>query len=267
MINLSSFGRICYGIAIAGMGIQTIWVHSFPYILPVPENAPKPVELILAYMFGTLLTLTGACFVVEKKTRQVGLLLGAVLLLIFFFYYIPYEIIANPNYKHFAEWENAEKELALAGGALVIAGCFSGKDDIGLSRFAAKLIPAGAILYAITVVSFGILHFLYGKEVAFLVPSWIPYPVFWIYFAGAALIGSGLAIILRIRVALFSSLLGIMIFLWFVILHIPRVVVASANDRPGEIISAFLALAYSGIAFLIAGIAKKGRSTAPIATR
>jgi hypothetical protein len=263
MGNSSKPGRICYGIAIAGMGIQTIWVHGFPYILPVPEHTPKAGLLILAYIFGILLTLTGACFVIEKKARQAGLLLGAVLLLIFCFYYIPYEIITNPNYKHFAEWENAEKELALAGGAFVIAGFFSGKDDMRLSRFAAKLISAGAILYAITVVSFGVLHFLYGKEVAFLVPSWISYPVFWIYFAGVALIGSGLAIILRIRVALFSTLLGIMIFLWFIILHIPRVAVASVADWPGELTSAFLALAYSGIAFVIAGAEKKAGSKVP----
>jgi uncharacterized membrane protein YphA (DoxX/SURF4 family)/uncharacterized membrane protein len=264
MVKLSGIGRIFYGIAIAGMGVQAMYVHSFPYILPIPEHAWNSAVLILAYIFGILLFLTGLCFIIGKKSRQAGLLLGAVLLLIFCFYYIPFEIITNPNYTHFAEWENAEKELALAGGALVVAGCFPAGNDTALSRFLAKLIPAGVIFFAITIVSFGILHFMFGKEVAFLVPAWIPYPIFWIYFAGAALLGSGLAIILKIRVPLLASLLGIMIFLWFVILHIPRVAVASVADRPGELTSAFLALAYSGIAFVVAGVAKKGRSTAPI---
>jgi len=37
------------------------------------------------------------------------------------------------------------------------------------------------------------------KEAADYVPSWIPNHLFWIYFAGIALIGSGIAIILKIK--------------------------------------------------------------------
>jgi hypothetical protein len=48
-----------------------------------------------------------------------------------------------------------------------------------------------------------------------------------------------------------------MIFTWFIILHVPKVIAAPFADRAGEITSAFLALAYSGIAFVIAGAAKK----------
>ncbi len=45
---------------------------------------------------------------------------------------------------HFGDWENAAKELALAGGAFVIAGCFPGKGESPLTRFLGKLIPFGA---------------------------------------------------------------------------------------------------------------------------
>jgi hypothetical protein len=89
------------------------------------------------------------------------------------------------------------------------------------------------------------------------VPSWIPNHIFWIYFAGAALLGSGIAIILKIRTGLIAALLGMMIFIWFIILHIPKVIAAPVADRADEITSAFLALAYCGIAFVIAGAAKK----------
>jgi hypothetical protein len=47
-------------------------------------------------------------------------------------------------------------------------------------------------------------------------------PSFWTYFAGVALIGSGIAIILKFRIELIGDLLGIMILLWFII-HIPGV--------------------------------------------
>jgi len=257
MGNLSNIGRIFYGIAIAGTGFPTIYYKSFPYMLLPPQNFLISGPVMLTYIFGILFILVGACIVFEKKIRPVSLLFGCVLLLIFCFFYIPYEFMVNSNYRHLAEWENAEKELALAGGAFFIAGCFSEINENPLSKFWRKLMPFGAILFSIPIISFGILHLLYTKDASTLVPSWIPYPIFWTFLAGIALIGSGIAIILKIKPGLIAALLGMMIFIWFIILHIPRVIVSPSADRGDEIVSAFLALAYSGIAFVIAGTAKK----------
>ena len=176
-----------------------------------------------------------------------------MLLAIFCFYYIPYEFIVSGNYMHLAEWENAEKELALAGGAFVIAGCFSERNKKHHARFLGKQIAFGAILFAITMISFGILHFMEAEGASTLVPSWIPNHLFWIYACGVALIGSGISIIFKIKTGVIAALLGLMIFLWFVLLHIPRVVVSPAAYLGSEVTSAVMALAYSGIAFVIAG--------------
>jgi uncharacterized membrane protein YphA (DoxX/SURF4 family) len=253
MGNLFNIGRIFYGIAMAGMGFQMIYYRDFPYMLLPPNHSLIPGIIILTFIFGILFILAGACIVFEKKARQVSLLLGGMLLLIFCFYYLPYQLLSNSSYTHFGEWENTTKELALAGGAFVIAGCFPGKNENFLTRFLGKLIPLGAIIFAITIISFSIDHFLYAKAAAGYIPSWIPNHLFWMYFAGVALLGSGIAIILKIKTGLFAALLGVMIFLWFISLHIPRVIAAPSADMAGEITSAFLALAYSGIAFVIAG--------------
>ena len=85
------------------------------------------------------------------------------------------------------------------------------------------------------------------------VPSWIPFHLPWLYFTGAALLGSGVAIILKIKRGLIAALLGTMIFIWFIILPMPRVIASPAVDMGDEITSAMLVLAYSGIAFVIAG--------------
>jgi len=81
--------------------------------------------------------------------------------------------------------------------------------------------------------------------------------MFWVYFAGTALISSGLAIILKIWSGLAAALLGTMIFIWVITLHIPRVIVSPIAYRGSEVTSALIALAYSGIAFVIAGASKK----------
>ena len=257
MGNLSNVGRIFYGIAVTGIGFQTIYYSDFPYMLIPPKHSWIPGLVLLAYIFGTMLILAGASIVFKKRTRPISLLLGSVLLLIFCFYFIPYEFMTNSNYMHLGKWENAEKELALSSGAFVIAGCFSEKNENPLTRFLAMLIPFGAILFSITIVSFGIDHFLYAKAVSGYMPSWVPNPMFWIYFAGIALFGSGIAIILKIKLRLIATLLGTMIFIWFIILHIPKSIASPFAGKGGEVTSAFLALAYSGIAFVIAGTTKK----------
>lgn len=255
MWDLSGIGRIFYGTAMAGLGFLTIYYNDFPYMFFSPQHFLITLPEILTYILGTIMMLAGFCIVINKKTRPVSLLLGCVLLFIFLFDYIPYEFMANSSYRHLAEWENAEKELALAGGAFVISSFFTGKVKNLFNRFWRKLLPFGNILFSIPMISFGILHFLYTKEASTLVPAWIPGPIFWTYLAGLALMGSGLAIILKIKPVLISNLLGVMIFIWFIILHIPRVIVSSSADLGGEIASALLALAYSGIALVIAGAA------------
>ncbi|HEY4876457.1 MAG TPA: hypothetical protein VIH86_12850 [Puia sp.] len=257
MRNLSKIGRIFYGISISVMGFLTIYYHDFPYMLIPPNHSWIPGLAIVAYVFGAILVFSGACIVFEKKIRIISLLLGTVLLLIFCFYFIPYEFIVSADYMHFGDWENAAKELALAGGAFVIAACYPEKNESGLISFLKKLVPFGTILFSLTIISFSIDHFLFAKAAQDYVPSWIPYHLFWMYFAGIALLGSGIAIILKIKTNLIAFLLGIMIFTWFILLHTPRVIVSPVADLGDEVTSAFLALAYSGIAFVIAGTAKK----------
>jgi uncharacterized membrane protein YphA (DoxX/SURF4 family) len=257
MGNLSKMGRIFYSIAIAGMGFQMFYCKGFPYMLLPPNNTLIPGIAILALVFGLLFFLSGACIAFKIKARQAALFLASTLLLIFCFYFIPYQLMSKSSYLHYGEWENAAKELALAAGAFAVAGSLSGKKDNPFTSLPGKAIPLGAALFPITIISFSIDHFLYAKQAADYIPSWIPYHLFWMYFAGVALLGSGIAIIFKIKTPLFAALLGIMIFIWFVSLHIPRVIAAPPADLPGEITSAFLALAYCGIAFVFTGPVKK----------
>jgi uncharacterized membrane protein YphA (DoxX/SURF4 family) len=257
--KISDIGRIFYGIAMAGLGFQTIYDHEFPYMLIPPNHSWIQGLALLTYISGAMLLLAGVCIVFEKQTRPVALLLGTALLLIFCFYYIPYEFTATSNYMQPIEWDNAEKELDLSAGAFVIAGSVSKKNKNIVENFLSKLIPLGAIVFSITIITFGIDHFLYAKGVSEYIPSWIPNHMFWTYLAGIALFGAGIAILLKIRIRLFATLLGTMIFIWFIILHVPKVINAPSAYIKDETTSALLALMYSGVAFVIAGNSKKNQ--------
>ena len=161
---------------------------------------------------------------------------------------------------HFGDWENAAKELALAGGAFVVAGCYSAKKETLLTRFLEKPVPLGRFLFSIAIISFGVDHFLFANEGADYVPSWMPFHLFWMYFTGTTLLGSGLAIILNIMPGVAATLLGIMTLAWVIMLHIPRVIASPAAFTGSEVTSTLIALAYSGIAFVIAGTAKNKKT-------
>lgn len=250
MRYLSNLGRIFYGAAIVETGLHSIYYYDYPYWLMPPQHSPAPGLALVVFNFGALFVLFGACIIAKKWFRTCSILLGIILLLLFCFYFIPW---GGLGYRRFGDWENAAKELAIASGAMIIAGSFRSKDGKLLPSYLGRLRSFGVILFSITIASFGIDHYLYANEVADYVPSWMPYPLFWTLTAGIALFIAGIAMIIKIKDRLTAILLGLMILSWFIILHIPRVITANAIDVGGESSSAFLALAYGGIAFVIAG--------------
>ena len=237
---LSHIGRMFYGLAMAATGLLTIYYRDFPYYFIPPNHVWLTDHVIVIYLSGALLFLAGAWIVWGKRLAPVGLSLGTALLLIFCFYFLPYELSTPTIYMHYGAWENAAKELALAGGAFVVAG--------------RKL---GCVLFALTIISFGVDHYVYAHEATAYMPSWVSHQLFWLYFTGTCLLGSGIAILLKIKVGLFAALLGLMIFIWVIILHIPKMMAAPIAENGGEIVSGLIALAYCGIAFMIAGDYRK----------
>ena len=113
------------------------------------------------------------------------------------------------------------------------------------------MIPFGSVLTCVTMVSFGLDHFFYTEGVSTLVPTWIPGAMFWTYFAGAALVCSGVAILLRIKLKLSALLLSSMIFIWVFVLHIPRAIADPYGLQGNEVSSVFEAFGFSGVAYLI----------------
>ena len=114
----------------------------------------------------------------------------------------------------------------------------------------------------------GIEHFLYGPGVATLVPDWIPGHLFWTYFAAVALIAGGAGLIFNVKKRLAALLSCIMIFIWALILHAPRVVTMRTGN---ETTSFFQTLALSGALLVLSATlnyrSKTGQPQVELATR
>lgn len=244
-----------YGAAIAAFGIQQfIYADLRPVIFP---PAPTSIHIpLIAYLTGAGLIVSGIAIFIRKNIIPVSLLLGAFLLFMFIIFQTIYVLFLQPNFAyHLGLWTDPLKELALSGGAFVIAGLCRNESGDSVERYHfylfEKFIPLGKIFFCITMISFGIDHFLYTQFVATLVPAWFPDRIFCTYLAGVALISAGVAIILHIKLRRVSLLLATMLFLWVILLHIPRAIADPYVAKGNEITSAFEALAFSGIAIAV----------------
>jgi uncharacterized membrane protein YphA (DoxX/SURF4 family) len=271
MQNLIKIGRWFFAISIIGLAGQQLYYGDFRPVFVPPAHAPIPGQAVLAYLFSIILIGAAVALLLEKGARTAMLLLGGLFLILVIFCHIPYELFVDPYSKSIGPWANAIKELQMAGGAFVMADSFSndstGSPKSAILRPLEALVPLGSVFYSIMMIIFGIEHFIYADFVKMLIPSWIPGALFWTYFAGIALIGSGVGIILQFKLKLIALLNGMMIFIWFLVLHIPRGLAAPASDKGNEVTSVFESLGCSGVAFLIAfgyGVWKLSRKTAPI---
>ena len=245
-----------FAISFIAIAIQQLICADFRPVM-LPPLYPSWLHARLVFMWIFSLGVIVACIAIlfEVKARQVALWLGGVLLLFVLFFHIPYELNNYPT--QLGVWTDPFKDLTLSGGAFLVAGSLPAENNSSvLIKVLAKLIPAGKYFFAATMLAFGIDHFLYTNFVVTLVPAYMPGPLFWTYFAGVALILSGLGIMLNVTRRFAAILCGLMIFIWFVMLHIPRAIADPHSGNGNEWTSVFEALAFSGIAFLIASESK-----------
>jgi uncharacterized membrane protein len=249
MKHLKTTARIFYGAGIVGIGVLHFLYPGFrPVILPVPPEATENLS-ILVYLTGAFLLITGLLIAIGKWIKISSSILAVVLLLFFVFGHLPNRLTHMVNV--LGAWTDALKILTLSGGAFIVARTFPGDQSSKLTDAISRISFLGKYFFGITLLVFGIDHFIYTDFVKTLVPLWIPGNLFWTYVAGVALIGAGLAFIINFKVNIISILTGIMLFLWLIVLHIPRAVTIDTSKDPNEIVSVFECLAFSGIAFLL----------------
>jgi uncharacterized membrane protein/uncharacterized membrane protein YphA (DoxX/SURF4 family) len=81
-----------------------------------------------------------------------------------------------------------------------------------------KLILFGPLFYAASIAAFGTEHFTTARDIASIVPAWIPWHLFWVYFLGVCFNAAALSLLTRIQARLSASLLALTFFLFVVLM-------------------------------------------------
>ena len=72
------------------------------------------------------------------------------------------------------------------------------------------------------------MHILAGKNMAGLIPPYVPWPTIWVYITGIALIAASISFILNKQAKLAGVLLAVLLLLFIVTIWLPR---AANNDQ------------------------------------
>ena len=87
-----------------------------------------------------------------------------------------------------------------------------------------KLVAFGPLLFAIPMAVFGADHFVAAGFVASIVPSWIPWHLFWAYFVGVALLAGALSLATTIQWRLAAASFAMMFLIFELTMHIPNLI-------------------------------------------
>ena len=77
-------------------------------------------------------------------------------------------------------------------------------------------------LLAAVLISFGIFHFMNGRNLVAYIPSTIPGGIMWLNFVGAAFILVGLSFILNRMVKVAAYVLAVLLFIIILFIHLPN---------------------------------------------
>jgi len=233
-------GRVFVAISLVVFGVQHFMFGVFWEGL-VP--AWMPGRLFWAYFVGVAFFAAAAGLLIKIMARPAATMLGVMFFLFIVLLHIP-RIVGNSSDGN--EWTSGFVALAMCGGAWVLASAA----PLHERETADPFLKLGRYFFALAFVAFGIQYFIYARFAAGLGPPWFPGRPLWACLTGVVFVAAGAAIVLRKKARLAATLLGTILFLFFLLLHIPRI--AAQLHNPGPWTSGFEVLALCGAALVLA---------------
>ena len=245
-------GQIIFAAGIIALGVLQFFAKDFIVGRPpaVQWASNIPGKQAWAFVSGTLLIIGGASIIFSRRNASSISFFIGIFIFIFSFLcrHLPH-LFSVPSAQDVIWQINAYKTLALCGGAFIVAASFRPPPN-------AMQVRLSCILLALFFIISGCAHFKYADFITnSFIPAYIPFHAFWTYFCGIALITGGVGLLIKQARRWAAALTGLMILLWFFLLHIPR-----ASYTPGdyaEWMGVCESFTFSGILFTLTGMSAK----------
>ena len=209
---------------------------DFPQIWqPVPRWVPG--RTVLAYLC-TLISLGSGIGLVWRRSATVAsrVLFGSLLTWLL--------VLRLPNLLYqqpvvLVAWALGATGVMLAA-AWVLYTWFASEPDRSRVGFLldANSVRVAQMLYGLSLIPFGLAHFVYVDATTVLIPNWLPWHVTLAYLTGATFIGAGLCVSLGVMPRWAAALSTVQMGLFGLIVWVPRLVAGTLTDfQRGELIT------------------------------
>jgi uncharacterized membrane protein len=227
-IRIASAGHVLFAAIMIWLGVMGLSKGTFVQVWqPVPKWVPAREGL--AYLCA-IISLASGIGLLWQRTAAVAARVVFASLMVWLL------VMRAPNLFY-------EKPLVLvawtfgATGVMVAAAWilyvwFAGARDRERVALVAdeRGVRVARALYGLSLVPFGLAHFMYLDATTVLIPNWLPWHAAWAYFTGAAFIAAGLAVTFGVVARWAAVLSTLQIFLFSVIVWIPRVVAGTLTE-------------------------------------
>jgi len=206
----------------------TIW-------LPVPAwAASKP----LVYLCATISLTTGVGLFFARTATVAARVLFAVFMAWLVVLRLPY-LFLTPAV--LVAWTFGETAVMVAGAWVLYSWLAGEWDKQRLGFFvSSKGVRVAQVLCGLSLIPFGLAHFLYLQPTVVLIPDWLPWHTGFAYFTGAAFIAAGLAMVTGVLGRLGATLTTVQMGVFIAVIWVPRVATGNVSlFQWGEFVASY----------------------------
>jgi len=202
-----------------------VYTHFFLPWYSVPQWVPWRGGF--TYASGIIL-MSGGAGLLFKRTARFSACMLLIYLAIWLLMRVP-ALVTMPLTAVF--WENAAEIAVLVAGAWVLFARLAEFREGSKWRFVAGAngMRIARILFALSLLAFGVSHFAYVAQTAALVPTWLPFRIGWVYLTGAAHLAAGIGVLFSIYPRLAATMEAAMLSVFTLLIWIPAIVAAPTS--------------------------------------
>ena len=155
--------------------------------------------------------------------------------------------------------------MCTAGVVIILVAILAAKSDITRAHGLDKVVALSNLCFAAPLAVFGALHLAAAEGLATMVPSYMPWKLFWAYFFGFALLAASLSISTKILVRWSGLLFGIAMFCFVAMMDLPGTL-ATPKDRFGWILT-LREMLFGGGGWILAGNAMREQGRGQVGSK